>query len=772
MTFQPLKFPPGIIRDLTRNAGAGGWYDCDKIRFRNGLPEKLGGWKQLLSDQFNGVCRSLFCWTTLSGDEFLGVGTTSRFYIESSDAFNNITPFRTDPATLAANPLATNTAGTGVVTVTDASHGALNGDTVSITGATTTDGVTAAQLTGSFVITLLDSNSYNITTTGSASSGSTAGGGSAVVVQYEVNSAPDSGSSILGYGSGSFGGVPDSPITSTLSGTMSDSASTFALVSATGFPTASGTTSGAITSISTSAIALASVSDFPNRGAIKIDSEIILYSERNTTSNVLGGITRAAYGTTAAAHSTSTAVKFVGTVKVNDELVAYDTISTNTFSNLVRGVSGTTAVEHSSGSTVSSIDNGFGWGQAPNSSTSAVSLSSRVWSQDNFGEDLLFNLKDDKIFYWDRTDGLGTRGVDITALTGASDAPTVARQVIVSDQSRHVLALGANPVGQTTQDLMEIRFSDSESVTDWTPETTNSAGNIRLGTGSQIIGGLQTRQEILVWTDSALYSVRFVGAPFVFGSQILATGTTIQSMLASATQNDITYWMGFNRFQYYDGSVHTLDCPVIEYVFNDLNNSKRDIIYASTNSEFNEVTWWYCSASSEEIDKYVTYNTVDKAWYFGNLARSAWIDRSTRRYPIAASPTDKRLYEHDLGQDDGENSTAINAYIESADILMGQGETFQFVRKLLPDISFNSSENDSPTATFTLKARNFPGSAFDQTENATVDATQTIDVEQFTKQSDIRLRGRSVAFRLESNETGTQWRLGVPMIEVRPDGRR
>lgn len=772
MPFQPLKFPPGIVRDLTRNAGAGGWYDCDKIRFRNGLPEKLGGWQRLLQGQFNGVCRSLFSWTTLDGADLLGVGTTARFYIESSDVFNNITPFRTDPTTLPANPLASNTASTGLVTVTDTSHGALNGDTVSITGATALDGITVAQLTGSFIITLLDSNSYYITTTGSASSGSTVGGGSSVVVQYEVNTAPSSGSSTLGYGSGNFGGVADAPVTSTLASILSASASTFVLVSSTGFPTASSTTNGAITSISSSAIKLASVSSFPDRGAIKIDSEIIIYSERNTVANALGGVTRGGHGTTAASHNNSTAVKFVGTVLIDDELIAYDTISTNTFSNLVREVSGTTAAIHASGKTVTSIDNGFGWGQNPNTSSSPISEGSRIWSQDNFGEDLLFNLKDDKIFFWNKSDGFGTRGTNITALTGASDAPTVARQIIVSDQSRHVIALGTNPVGQTTQDLMEIRFSDSESVTDWTPETTNSAGNIRLGTGSQIIGALQTRQEILVWTDSALYSVRFVGAPFVFGAQILSTGTTIQSMLASATQNDITYWMGFNRFQYYDGAVHTLDCPVTEYVFTDLNNSKRDIIFAASNSEFNEVTWWYCSESSQEINKYVTYNTVDKAWYFGNLSRSAWIDRSTRRYPIAASPTDSRLYEHDFGQDDGENSTPITAFIESSDIIMGQGETFQFVRKLLPDISFNSSENDAPTATFTLKARNFPGSNFDQTESSTVDATQIIDVEQFTKQSDVRLRGRSVAFRLESNKTGTQWRLGVPMIEVRADGRR
>jgi len=771
MPFQALKFPPGIVRDLTRNAGAGGWYDADKIRFRNGLPEKIGGWKQLIAAQFEGICRSLFSWTTLANEKLLGVGTTARFLIEKDGVLNNVTPFRTSAITLGTNPLQTGTAGSGVVTVTHASHGALNGDTVNITGATTTDGITAAQLTGAFVITLLDSNSYTITTAGSASSGSTAGGGSAVSVQYEINTAPDSDVS-SGYGSGVWGGTSATALTTTLSGSMTDSASSFTVASATGFVDTATTLSTAITDISTAGIQVASVAAFPDRGHIKIGSEIIQYTERNTTGNVFGGITRETYGTTAAAHSSSATVDFVGTVKIDDELIAYDTISTNTFSGLVRPVQGTSAVAHSSGANVVNADDNIGWGLAPTNASTAVTSTSRAWTQDNFGEDLLFNLKDDKIYYWQKSDGVGTRGVELSSLTDASGTPTVARQIMVSDQSRHIIVLGTNAIGSTVQDLMLVRFGDAESLTEFTPATTNSAGDLRLGTGSEIIGALQTRQEVLIWTDAALYSMRFTGAPFVFGLQMLASGVTIQSMKAAGQQNDVVYWMGQNRFQFYDGSVHTLDCPVLEYVFNDINLSRKDIFYAGVNAEFNEVTWWYCSSSSTEIDRYVTYNTVDKAWTFGNLARSAWVDRRGRNFPIAASPNDRRLYEHDNGQDDGENDTGITAFVESSDIIMGQGETFQSVRRLLPDLSFNGSEADAPSATLTLKARNFPGANFDQSEAAAVTATQTVDVEQFTKQSNVRLRGRAIAVRVESSDLGTQWRFGVPMIEVRPDGRR
>ena len=771
MPFQALKFPPGIIRDLTRNAGAGGWYDADKIRFRNGLPEKIGGWKQLIAEQFEGICRSLFTWTTLANDRLLGVGTTKRFLIEKDGVLNNVTPFRTAEITLGSNPIQTGTAGTGTVTITHASHGALDGDTVNITGATAVDGITVAQLTGSFIISLLDSNSYTVTTTGSASSGNTAGGGSAVIVQYEVNTAPDSDISI-GYGSGVYGGKSATALTTTLSGGISDSASSFTVASATGFVDTATTLSVALTDIATAGVQVASVSAFPDRGHIKIGSEIIQYTERNTTGNVFGGITREVYGTTAAAHSSSATVDFVGTVAIDEELIAYDTISTNTFSGLVREVQGTVAAAHSSGANVINADDNVGYGLSPSSTSSGVTSTSRTWTQDNFGEDLLFNLKDDQIYYWRKSDGVGTRGVELSSLTDASDTPTVARQIMVSDQSRHIIVIGTNAIGSTAQDLMLVRFGDAESLTEFSPATTNSAGDLRLGTGSEIIGALQTRQEVLIWTDAALYSMRFVGAPFVFGVQTLATGVTIQSMKAAAQQNDVVYWMGSNRFQFYDGAVHTLDCPVLEYVFDNMNNTVKDIFYAGSNAEFNEVTWWYCSKNSTEIDKYVTYNTVDKAWAFGNLARSAWVDRRGRDFPIAASPNDRRLYEHDNGQDDGENSTAISAFIESSDILMGQGETYQSVRRLLPDLSFNSSENDSPVATFTLKARNFPGANFDQTEASSVSATQIVDVEQFTSQSNIRLRGRSIALRVESDELGTQWRLGVPLIEVRPDGRR
>ena len=772
MPFQALKFPPGIVRDLTRNAGSGSWYDANFIRFRNGLPEKIGGWKKLLTEQFRGVCRSLFTWTTLSGTKLIGVGTTSGFFIVKDGVFNNVTPFRTAEITLGANPLASESSGSGVVIVSDNAHGALNGDFVQITGATAFDGITAEQLEGSFEITLLDSNSYKITTTGSSTSGGVSGGGSAVVVRYEINSAPDT-SNANGFGSGFYGGTDPTALTTTLNGAIASGATSFVVADATGFIDTATTLSNPISSISTAGITVADVTNFPSRGHIKIGAEIIKFTERNVANNVLGGIVRAQLGTTATLHAAAATIDFVGLVKIEDELIAYDTISTNTFSGLVRPALGTTAAAHADGTNVVDANNFINWGFAPaDTEPVIVSAGARIWTQDNFGEDLVFNIKDDKIFFWQKDYGVGQRAWSLANLDGASETPTVARQILVSDQSRHVIAFGTNPIGSDKQDLMLVRFGDAESLTEFNPLTTNSAGDLRLGTGSEIIGALQTRQEILIWTDAALYSMRFVGAPFVFGLETLATGTTIQSMKAAASQNDVVYWMGDNRFQYYDGAVHTLDCTVIEYVFSDVNLARKDVFFAATNAEFNEVTWWYCTANSADVNRYVTYNTVDKAWTFGDLARTAWVDRLGRDFPIAASPNDKRLYEHDNGQDDGENDTALSAFVESSDILMGQGETFQSLRKLLPDMSFNGSESATPSATLTLKSRNFPGADFNNSRANAVNATQTVDVQQFTEQSDLRLRGRSVALRVESDQSGTQWRLGVPIIEVRPDGRR
>ena len=775
MPFQPLKFQPGIIRDLTRKSGSGGWYDCDKVRFRNGLPEKIGGWEKRTTDAHLGICRSLFSWSALDGSEYMGVGTNTRFYIEEAGSLYNITPFRTNDETLAANPISTNAAGSGLLTVSDTAHGAVAGDMVNITGAATFDGIAASVLNSDHQITsVIDSNSYRITVDDTATSGSTAGGGSAVVVRYEVNTAPVVATGGVGYGASWYGGFNPTAPSSTLSSGINSSVTSLTLADATSFITASTTLSTTISTSYEGGIEVASVASFPDAGSIKIDSEIISYNSRNTETNTLGDVKRARDGTTAAAHSSSATITFVGLVSVGAELITYTGKSSNTLSGLTRGLRGTDAASHSSGAVVTVANTFVEYGGSASGVGAATGTGTRIWSQDNFGEDLVYNIKDGAIFYWDKSLGKGAHGVDINDLTGASNCPVVARQLIVSDVDRHLIVFGANNIGETEQDKMLIRWADTETITEWTPTSTNSSGDIRLNNGSEIVGAHQTRQEILVWTDTSLHSLRYVGAPFIFGTSILSTGTTIQSGEAMASIGDLTFWMSARGFYVYDGRVQRLNCPITDYIFDDINTNLSNIIFAGVNAEYDEITWWYPSKDATEIDRYVIYNVVEQAWYFGRQARTAWNDRANREYPTAANPNDKLLYEHDKGLDDGETSPAsgITAYVESADIIMGEGESFQFAKKLFPDVSFTSSEADSPAATFTLKARNGPGLDYDASDAGSVVSTRTVDVERFTDQSNIRLRGRFMAFRVESTGAGTHWRLGVPIVELRSDGRR
>ena len=387
---------------------------------------------------------------------------------------------------------------------------------------------------------------------------------------------------------------------------------------------------------------------------------------------------------------------------------------------------------------------------------------------------MIFNVRDGGVYYWDKSDGLSARGVALSSESGASDVPTIARQVMVSNNDRHVLAFGCNDRGATTQDKLLIRWSDQENAVDWSPTTTNTAGDIRLNNGSEIITAHETRQEILVWTDATLNSLRFVGPPFTFGQNVIDGNTSIIAPNAVASLDEATFWMGNNNFYVYSGRVDTLPCSVRRYVFNDLNVNQKGKIFAGTNKEFNEIIWFYPSSSSSEVDRYVMFNTQDKIWYYGTLARTAWIDKTVRAYPIASNPSDKKLYNHEIGQDDGTTTpvTAIDAHVESADFELGEGDTFQFVSRVIPDVSFVGSEAESPAVTMKLKPRNFPGSSFGTESSSSVTATTKVDVEQFTEQAFIRLRGREMALRIESSDTGVQWKLGVPRIEVRPDGRR
>ena len=761
---------------MTRYSGEGNWFDCDKVRFVNGLPQKIGGWVKINTDAFSGVCRSLFNWSTLAGRDFLSIATSKRLLIEEGTAINNITPLRTSNVALGANPLKTGTAGSGEVTVTHVGHGALVDDTVIMTGATTVDGVTAAQLNTSHVITAVgDANTYKFTTTGAASSGATAGGGSSVLVSYEINTgASEAASDGLGFGAGFWGGTRSGATTTTLASGINDSVTTVSLTSATGFDTASTALSANIDAVD-GEITVTSTSGFPFVGIIKIDSEEMYYTSVKSDTE-LSSITRGYNGTTAASHSSSASVTYVGTVVIDNEIITYTGVSTNDLTGVQRGQLGTDAVAHDAGATATESFNFVGWGstipvEAGVNPDFAISV--RLWKQDNFGEDLLANIYKGRLYYWDSSGGFSNRAVELSSLAGSADCPTSARVVLVSDNDRHVLAFACDDRTTGEIDPLLIRWGDQESLTDWTPAATNTAGDLRINNGSEIITAVETRQEILVWTDRSLHSLRFVGNPFVFGQTMISQNVTIIGPNTVTAMGDTVFWMGNNTFYTYDGRVSTLPCPVRNFIFQDLKFSDRNKFFAATNYEFNEVMFFYVSEDSEDIDKYVIYNTQEQVWYTGTLARTAWIDRSIREFPVAAA-TDGFVFQHDNGLDDGSQTpaTGISAFIESSGFEIGEGDKFQFVSRLIPDLSFNGSSAESPSVSFSLKPRDFPGSAFGTSDSAAVTATQVVDVEQFTDQAFVRLRSREMAVRLESSDTGVFWRLGAPRIDVRSDGRR
>jgi len=621
MPLQKIIFPPGVFRDQTRFASDGHWFDCDKIRFRSGLPQKIGGWERYSNDTTDGQIRFLLNFISLDDNNYLAIGSSQRFYIEEGGTFNNITPLR-KTSSLGSNPITTGSAGSGEITVTDTANGAVLNDFVTLAGATLTDGITTGEINTTHQITeIVSDNAYKVETAGSASSGSTAGGGGSVTAAYEINVGLDTAVQGTGFGAGTY-----------------------------------------------------------SRGT---------------------------------------------------------------------------------------------WGSAATIAAGAVNQL-RLWSGDNFGEDLVFNVRNGGVYYWDASVGTGTRADALSDESGASDAPTVAIQVMVSNNDRHVLAFGCNDRGSSTQDKLLIRWSDQENAVDWTPTTANTAGDLRLNSGSQIVRAYDTRQEILVWTEEALFSMRFVGPPFTFGHNVLSRNVTLIAPNAVASLDGAVYWMGLRDFFVYTGRVQELPSTVRDYVFGDINLQQAQKIHAGTIKDFGEVIWFYCSADAEEIDRYVIYNSFENCWYFGTLSRTAWLDSSSRDYPIGANSVDFKIYNHEVGLNDGEGTspTGISAYVESADFEIGEGDRFQFISRIIPDVSFFGSTDPAPAVSFLLKPRNFSGSAFGTADTSTITGTKMVDVQEFTKQAFVRVRGRQTAFRVESSGTNIAWKLGVPRIDIRPDGRK
>ena len=415
------------------------------------------------------------------------------------------------------------------------------------------------------------------------------------------------------------------------------------------------------------------------------------------------------------------------------------------------------------------------WNSASNLSVDGATL--RIWSHDNFGEDLILNARDAGIFYWDKTNGTETRAVALSSLANSNLAPTIAKKVLVSDRDRHIIAFGCDPESAIgTQDPLLIRFGSQESLTDWQTLPTNTAGELRIGSGSEIITAIETRQQVIVFTDESLHAMQFLGPPFTFGINTISENITIAGPLAAIAVEDMVFWMGKQEFYVYGGGVQRLPCTVRDFVFNDFNELQIEKVTAATNTSFSEVWWFYPSSNSEENNRYVIYNYQQKIWYFGALARTVWLDRGIESNPVAAG-TDHYLYTHESGLDDGSTDpvSAITAFVESSQIDVGDGDSFSFVNRAIPDLTFRNSTAESPKAIFTVKTRNYPGGAYLQSDAKDVTrsaaATSTV-VEQFTNQINLRLRGRSFALKIESTDTGVAWRLGSPRIDVKPDGRR
>ena len=633
MPLQKILFKPGVNRENTRYTTEGGWYECDKIRFRQGNPEKIGGWTRFNPNTYLGVCRSLWNWITLGGANLVGVGTHLKFYVCQGGQYYDITPLEAGAPVVLNGPFSAVTIApfSSTITVTDAAHGRVTGDFVRFANVTSPGGlggnITEAVLEQEYQITVVDANTYTFTakdpSTGLpvlSNASDTGTGGATVDAFYQINVGPEIQIPLVGWGAGGWGS----------------------------------------------------------------------------------------------------------------------------------GVWGTSASDP---------------------------IPLRIWNQYNYGEDLLYGPRGGGLYYWDSSVGTGTRGVNITTL-GDADTPTMQNFFVVSDTSRFTLVFGTNDYGSSTMDPMLIRWSEQEDFTTWTPAVTNQAGSLRLSNGSEIITAVQTRQEIVTFTDSAVYSLQYLGPPYVWGSQLLGDNISIMGPKCVAVASGVVYWMGKEKFYAYDGRVQTLNCDLRRFVFNDLNQDQNLQIFAGTNEGFNEVWWFYCSANSTVVDRYVIYNYLENTWYYGTMGRTAWLDSGLLTFPLAATYINN-LVQHEDGIDD--NSTdlpaPIEAYIASSEFDIGDGHNFGFVWRVLPDLTFSnstlSSTNAQPRVTMTLYGLYNSGSGSISDAGQAVLRGASYDItEEFTGQIYTRVRGRQMIFKIESNQLGTTWQLGAPRIDIRQDGRR
>jgi len=699
MPLQKILFKPGVNKENTRYTTEGGWYEADKVRFRQGNPEVIGGWEPLSAATFQGVCRSLWNWVTLGGDNLIGIGTNLKFYIAQGGVFYDVTPIR---LTTAAGDVTFVGDGTTTVTVTDTNHGCVTGDFVTFSGAT---GTYATTLNAQYQVVVLTANTYTITTPIVIAAGAT--GGSSVVGTYQINVGPAIPAPLVGWGAGTWGSPP--PAGGTI-GTW-------------GY----GTTS-------TSSLRLWNQINYgedlvfgPRTGAIYYWNATNGVSTRGVLLNSLGGT-----------------VSFTN---------ASPTVVTST-------------ILYTEGAALQ-----FSGGSLP----SGVSAATTYYVFEVNG--LTFKLLDTAGNVVN-TSSSGTGSVSLIV-----DVPTVQNNMTVSDASRFLIAFGCNDYGSSTLDPMLIRWSAQDDIYNWTPDPTNQAGFTRLSHGSEIITTVQTRQEIIVFTDVSIYSLQYLGPPYVWASQLLGDNISIMSPNSAVIASGVVYWMGVDKFYQYDGRVNTLNCDLRRFVFGDLNQEQSLQVFSGTNEGFNEVWWFYCSANSTAIDKYVIYNYVEKIWYYGTMSRTAWLDSGLQSYPIAANYVTAtltgNLINHETGLNDNTTGTpvAIDAYISSSEFDIGDGHNFGFVWRVLPDLTFENATSTPagalPAVAMTLYGLSNSGSGVTSTASQPVAKSNTyVITEQFTGQIFTRMRGRQMIFKISSNQINTCWQLGAPRIDIRPDGRR
>lgn len=617
-----LTLKPGVNRENTRYSAEGTWFETDKVRFRFGLPEKIGGWQRISANTYLGVARSLTNWATLSGQNLLAVGTNLKYYIERGGEYYDVTPIRL--TTAAGDVTFAAVDGSAIITVTNVDHGAQQGDFVTFSDAVSLGGnITAPVLNQEYVIaSIIDDDNYTFVATATADASDSGDGGAAVVGTYQISVGNEIEVPFSGWSAGRFG-----------------------------------------------------------------------------------------FGTW--------------------------------------GIGGATV--------------------AP----------MRIWSQSNFGEDLFFTHRGGAPFYWDATNGVVTRAVFVSSLVGASDVPVIANIAFVSDVFRFAFCFGANEIGSAVLDPMLIRWSDQEDVANWSPTALNQAGSLRLSQGTEIITVRQARQEVLIWTDSAVYGLQYLGAPEVWGAQLLGSNITVVSPNATIYASNIAYWMGKDKFYTYDGTVNTLPCTVRSYVFGDINKNQFNQVVCGTVEQFNEVWWFYPSAGSNQNNRYVVYNYLEKLWFYGSLQRSAWIDADLRDNPTAATYSNNLVLQ-EFGVDCNELGTAnpITATIVSGEFDIDEGDRFMMINRILPDMTFVGSTADAPSATMTLFPLENSGSGYYNplsvggNSTSTITRVTTVPIEEFTGQVFVRVRGRQMAVKIESTALGVTWKLGKPRLDIRPDGRR